>query len=99
MKGQTTTTYECLGCGHLLQDDPQKDILVCPYCGTTVTKAVSEYDMSLRYLREKDAHAAAERREEQAYQRKSVRIAGWILGGFIVLGLLYMFLRDKVGLF
>ena len=92
-------SYKCLGCGAYLTDEEGKDILVCPRCGTTVTKKISDYDKTLRYLKEKDEREAAEQRRQTDHAWLETKHAKWILFGIVFLGLLYMFLRDKIGIF
>ncbi len=73
-------TYKCPGCGGFVEDDPDKEVLTCARCGTTITKELSEYDRSLKYLKEKDIRQAEADREEKEYQRKKSKagtIGAW----------------------
>ena len=91
----TTMEFKCPGCGASVADDPEKDILTCERCGNTITKAISEYDKSLRYLREKDIRHEATQKEETEYRRKQSKTSGIILGIIVFAGLIFLYLSER----
>lgn len=91
----TAIGFRCPGCGAFVADKPEKDILVCERCGITVTKEVTEYDKSLRYLREKDIRQESARKEENEYRRKQSKTSGIILGIIVIAGLIFLYLSER----
>lgn len=89
----TAVVYKCPACGHYLADDSEKDILACPMCGTTVSKCVSEYDKSLRYLRQKDILETIKRDSEMEESRKAVIKMTIFLICAIVFGIIAHYLK------
>ena len=83
--------YKCPACGSYLTDDEEHDILVCPHCGISITKETTEYDKSLRYLRERDAREREERKNifqaiYKAENRSTISLA-LILIGCVIFGI------------
>lgn len=48
----TAVVYKCPACGCYLSDATEKDILVCPHCGTSITKVLSEEDKARKERKE-----------------------------------------------
>ena len=87
--------FQCPACGSNVADEVDAEILTCPRCGTTLSKEFTEYDKSLKYLREKDAREEQRRKEQTAWQRKEQKVAAIVMITFIVLGIVYLYLRQK----
>ena len=95
---QTHLRYRCPGCGSnmviISPGEGQDDAVICQYCGTKMYLAMTEYERSLKYLREKDIRKEARDRDTEAYARKERQkgLLGLIL--FIVILSGYLILRE-----
>lgn len=84
--------YQCPSCRTIIPDDPEKVMLVCGYCGTTITKT-EEAGSIAAIKKEKYKHDIARRKidaKERAKERED-RNDRWLfisLASIIVFGLL-----------
>lgn len=85
---EQAVAYKCPGCGSIIPDDIDKPVLTCPHCGSTITKAQSDLDKTLRYQEREALRKDAKEREKNKEADKFMR--KWWIGAAILALIVYL---------